>query len=106
MTTATLPTTRTHPRRLVRSTAAVFVGFISVAVLSLGTDQVLHVFEVYPPWGEPMYDPRLNLLDCCDPHGRSRPGLVPDRAHRLSLRVAWWRTLQRQAPGTMNGALP
>jgi len=38
------------------------VGFISVAVLSLGTDQVLHVLKVYPPWGEPMYDPRLNLL--------------------------------------------
>jgi len=51
-----------HPRRLVRSTAAVFVGFISVAVLSLGTDQVLHVLEVYPPWGQPMYEPGLNLL--------------------------------------------
>lgn len=52
----------THPRRLVRSTAAVFVGFISVAVLSLGTDQVLHVLDVYPPWGQPMWDPGLNLL--------------------------------------------
>jgi hypothetical protein len=47
---------------LVRSTAAVFVGFISVAVLSLATDQVLHVLEVYPPWGQPMWDPGLNLL--------------------------------------------
>lgn len=45
-----------------RSTAAVFVGFISVVVLSLGTDQVLHVLEVYPPWGEPMWDRALNLL--------------------------------------------
>jgi hypothetical protein len=61
--TITTPTTVTaHPRRLVRSTAAVFVGFISVAVLSLGTDQVLHVLNVYPPWGEPMYEPGLNLL--------------------------------------------
>lgn len=25
-------------------------------------DQVLHVLEVYPPWGQPMYDPSLNLL--------------------------------------------
>lgn len=61
MTTAT-STTRTHPRRLVRSTSAVFVGFLSVAVLSLATDQILHVLEVYPPWGQPMWDPGLNLL--------------------------------------------
>jgi hypothetical protein len=50
------------PSRLLRSAAAIFVGFFSVAVLSLGTDQVLHVLEVYPPWGEPMYDPGLNAL--------------------------------------------
>src|SRR5262245_58114094 len=54
--------TSTHPRRLLQSTAAVFVGFIVVVVLSLGTDQVLHVLKVYPPWGEPMYDTGLNLL--------------------------------------------
>ena len=54
--------TRTRPRRLLRSAAAVFLGFISVAVLSLATDQVLHVLEVYPPWGQPMWDPGLNLL--------------------------------------------
>jgi hypothetical protein len=35
---------------------------MSVAVLSLATDQVLHVLAVYPPWGEAMYDPGLNLL--------------------------------------------
>jgi hypothetical protein len=62
MTAVTLTTTATHPRRLFRSTAAVFLGFISVAVLSLGTDEVLHVLQVYPPWGQPMYDPRLNFL--------------------------------------------
>jgi hypothetical protein len=45
-----------------RSTIAVAVGFISVAVLSLATDQLLHVLEVYPPWGEPMWDPALNFL--------------------------------------------
>ncbi len=54
--------TSTHPRRLLRSTAAVILGFFAVVVLSLGTDQVLHVLEVYPPWGQPMYDPGLNLL--------------------------------------------
>jgi uncharacterized membrane protein YfcA len=31
-------------------------------VLSLGTDQLLHVLEVYPPWGQPMYDTGLVLL--------------------------------------------
>jgi hypothetical protein len=50
------------PRHLGRSTLAVFLGFLVGAVLSLGTDQVLHVLKVYPPWGEPMYDPGLNLL--------------------------------------------
>lgn len=51
-----------QPRRLWRSAGAVLLGFVAVVVLSLGTDQVLHVLEVYPPWGEPMYDPGLNLL--------------------------------------------
>jgi hypothetical protein len=37
-------------------------GFFSVAVLSLGTDVLLHALEVYPPWDEPMRDPGLNLL--------------------------------------------
>jgi hypothetical protein len=45
-----------------RSTAAILIGFMSVAILSLGTDQILHVVNVYPPWGEPMWAPRLNLL--------------------------------------------
>jgi hypothetical protein len=61
MTTAT-STAATTPSRLLRSAAAIFVGFFSVAVLSLGTDQLLHVLQVYPPWGEPMYDPSLNAL--------------------------------------------
>jgi hypothetical protein len=51
-----------QPRNLWRSTAAILLGFISVAALSLGTDQVLHVLHVYPPWNEPMWDPGLNLL--------------------------------------------
>jgi hypothetical protein len=60
--TIPVTTTSAHPRRLLRSAAAVFAGFIAVVVLSLGTDQVLHVLQVYPPWGEPMNDPGLNLL--------------------------------------------
>jgi hypothetical protein len=54
--------TRTRPRRPLRSTGAVLLGFVAVVVLSLATDQVLHVLEVYPPWGQPMYDPGLLLL--------------------------------------------
>ena len=49
-------------RRLGRSIGAVALGFVAVFVLSLGTDQVLHVLNVYPPWGAPMWDPRLNAL--------------------------------------------
>jgi hypothetical protein len=49
-------------RRLGRSVAAVALGFVAVFVLSLGTDQILHVLQVYPPWGQPMFDPRLNAL--------------------------------------------
>ncbi|HET9164710.1 MAG TPA: hypothetical protein VFP11_01850 [Candidatus Angelobacter sp.] len=51
-----------QPRNLGRSTGAIMLGFFAVVVLSLGTEEVLHLLKVYPPWGKPMYDPRLNLL--------------------------------------------
>lgn len=60
--TIPITTPRTHPRQLLRSTVAVIAGFLAVVVLSLVTDQLLHVLNVYPPWGEPMYDARQNLL--------------------------------------------
>ena len=41
------------------------LGIVAGVVLSLGTDQVLHTLAVYPPWGEPMPDPGLNLLALC-----------------------------------------
>jgi hypothetical protein len=50
------------PRHLLRSTAAVLIGFIAVVVLSLGTDQVLHSLDVYPPWGQPMHATGLVIL--------------------------------------------
>ncbi len=37
-----------------RSTGAVVAGFVAIVVLSLGSDQVLHLLRVYPPWGQPM----------------------------------------------------
>ncbi len=60
----TIQTAETNkpPRRLWRSIGAVFLGFVAVVVLSLGTDQVMHVLKVYPPWGEPMNDTGDNLL--------------------------------------------
>ena len=50
------------PRNLWRSVGAVFSGMLIVIVLSLATDQVLHVLNVYPPWGQGLYEPSLNLL--------------------------------------------
>lgn len=52
----------TQPRSFWRSATAVILGFVAVVVLSLGTDEALHLLKVYPPWGEPMFEPRLNLL--------------------------------------------
>ena len=47
---------------MARSIVAVVAGFVAVAGLSLATDQLLHVLEVYPPWGQPMWEFSLNLL--------------------------------------------
>ena len=60
--TAPLTKASTAPRQLWRSTGAVLLGLVAVVALSLGTDQLLHMLGVYPPWGQPMYDPGLNLL--------------------------------------------
>ena len=45
-----------------RTAGALIAGFLTVLILSLATDQLLHVLNVYPPWGQPMFDPWLNLL--------------------------------------------
>jgi hypothetical protein len=50
------------PRNRGRSALALLAGFVLVFVLSLGTDQLFHVLNVYPAWREPMYDFGLNLL--------------------------------------------
>jgi hypothetical protein len=46
----------------VRSALAVLAGLVTIFVTHLGTDQILHKLQVFPPWKEPMYDPSLNLL--------------------------------------------
>jgi hypothetical protein len=48
--------------RVGRSVLAVVVGILAGAVLSLGTDELLHIFKVYPPWNEPMRAAGLNAL--------------------------------------------
>jgi len=47
--------------RLGRSILAILVGFIVVAVLSLGTDEVFHLLKIYPPWGQIMSGPLFGL---------------------------------------------
>ena len=47
---------------MIRSIAAVVAGFLAVAGLSLATDEVFHLLQVYPPWGVTMTDPRLYVL--------------------------------------------
>lgn len=49
-------TTAKAPRQLGRGIAAVFAGFVAVVILSLGTDELLHLAKVYPPWGVRMSD--------------------------------------------------
>jgi peptidoglycan/LPS O-acetylase OafA/YrhL len=39
-----------------RSVGAVVAGFATTAVLSLGTDAMMHATGAFPPWGEPMSD--------------------------------------------------
>lgn len=60
----TVQTAETGPSavRLLKSAGALLAGFIVVVVLSIGTDQIFHSLGVYPPWGEPMHAPGLNLL--------------------------------------------
>jgi len=43
------------PRRG-RSVGALAAGFFATALLSLGTDVILHAAQIYPPWGMRMSD--------------------------------------------------
>jgi hypothetical protein len=54
--------TQMPPRSAARSILAVFLGVLAVFVLSLGTDQIMHILGVFPPWGQPMHDAGDNLL--------------------------------------------
>ena len=58
----TAAATMERPRSRARSVWAVLAGVLLVIALSTAVDQLLHVLHVYPPWGEPMFAPGLNLL--------------------------------------------
>lgn len=47
---------------MARSALAVLAGLLTIFATHLGIDQVLHETGVFPPWGQPMNDPLLNLL--------------------------------------------
>ena len=49
-------------RRLGRSFLAVAAALVANAALSLVLDQVFHLLEVYPPWGQPMHETGDNAL--------------------------------------------
>ena len=50
-----------RPRRIGRSILAVIAGTVIGVVVTLGTDQVLHVIGVFPPWGQPVTSAPLLL---------------------------------------------
>ena len=49
------------PRRIGRCIGALLAGFVTVVILSIGTDMVLHATGVFPPLGQPMRDALLLL---------------------------------------------
>src|SRR5579872_2261858 len=44
------------PRRIGRSIGAVLMGIAAGVILTLGTDELLHVAGVFPAWGQTMSD--------------------------------------------------
>jgi hypothetical protein len=45
---------RKHEEQTWKSVGAVLAGLLMVAVVSVGTDLVLHATGVFPPWGQPV----------------------------------------------------
>ena len=62
MSVSLAPTAPRPGSRPLRSTAAVVAAIVANAVLATITDQLFHVLGVYPPWGQPMFDPGDNAL--------------------------------------------
>lgn len=51
-----------QPPNPLRSVFAVLLGFVATVALSLATDHVLQLAKVYPGWGHPVEEPKLNFL--------------------------------------------
>jgi len=67
----------THPpRRTGRSIGAVLAGMFVGILLTIGTDIVLHVIGVFPPWGHSMSVSTVSSY--------SRPAIAPSTASRLA----------------------
>jgi hypothetical protein len=47
---------------VVKSILAVLAGLVFIFATHMGTDEVMHALGVFPPKGEPMFDPALNAL--------------------------------------------
>jgi hypothetical protein len=50
-----------QPRPALRSVGAVLVGMLTGIILSLGTDELLHLAHVFPPWDQRASDALLLL---------------------------------------------
>ena len=42
--------------KTLRSIGAVLAGVVTIVVLSIATDMLMHATGVFPPWGQPMAD--------------------------------------------------
>lgn len=47
---------------IIRSILAALAGLVFIFAAHMGTDEVMHGLGVFPPKGEPMFDPALNAL--------------------------------------------
>ncbi|HTY10949.1 MAG TPA: hypothetical protein VMF88_07740 [Bacteroidota bacterium] len=45
-----------------RTTLAIVAGFFATTLITLATDHFFHVTNIYPPYGQPMFDTWLVLL--------------------------------------------
>lgn len=50
---------------MLRSIAAVLAGLVFIIATHVTTDAAMHAWGVFPPEGQPMWDPGLNALALC-----------------------------------------
>jgi hypothetical protein len=77
-------------KNTLRSIGAVIAGMLAIIVLSIGTDVVLHLAGVFPPWGQSVADALLLLATVYRTvygiaGGYITAGLAPDRPMQHAL---------------------